>query len=167
MDNKLDFIRLQQTTQREFKDCCVLVFTETWLNDNITDAIQLDGLALFRADRSAALTGKTRGGGVCVYINTEWCKNSVLVTSYCSPLVEFVIVRCRPFYLPREFHCAFLAAVCIPPARTPRRQSVNCMEPSANCRTSTPKELLNVTGDFNHADLRSVLPKFHQHVDNM
>ena len=61
-------------------------------------AVQLDGLLCFRADRDAELCGKTRGGGLCVYINTEWCRNAALVSSHCSPLVEFAIVRARPFY---------------------------------------------------------------------
>ncbi|KAF7691456.1 hypothetical protein HF521_011753, partial [Silurus meridionalis] len=59
-------------------------------------AIQLDALTVFRADRNAALCCKTRGGGVCVYINTEWCKNSVLVSSYCSSLVEKTLCRVNP-----------------------------------------------------------------------
>ncbi|KAI5086251.1 hypothetical protein C0J45_23424, partial [Silurus meridionalis] len=52
----LDYIRLQQATQREHTHCCVFVFTETWLSDRVPDAaIQLDGLAAYRADRNAAL----------------------------------------------------------------------------------------------------------------
>ncbi|KAI4894684.1 hypothetical protein NFI96_032406 [Prochilodus magdalenae] len=119
LENKLDCVRLQRTTRRESRDCCVFVFTETWLSDRVPHAaIQLDGLASFRADRDSALWGKTRGGGLCVYINTEWCKNSVLVSSYCSPLVEFMIVRCRPFYLPREFTAVLIISVYIPPGAT-------------------------------------------------
>lgn len=73
-------------------------FTEAWLSDRAPDTtIQLHGLISFRADRNAALYGKTPGGGLCVYINLEWCKNSVLVSYYCSLLVEFRTVRCRPF----------------------------------------------------------------------
>ncbi|KAK3506172.1 hypothetical protein QTP70_014844 [Hemibagrus guttatus] len=100
LDNKLDYIQLQRTTQCEYRDCCVFVFTKTWLSNRVPEAaIQLDGLTVFPADRNAALCSKTRSGGVCVYINTEWCKNSVLVSSYSSSLVEFVTVRCRPFYV--------------------------------------------------------------------
>ncbi|KAI4892919.1 hypothetical protein NFI96_001300 [Prochilodus magdalenae] len=56
LENKLDCIRLQRTTRRESRDCCVFVFTETWLSDSVPDAaIQLDGLASFRADRDSAL----------------------------------------------------------------------------------------------------------------
>ncbi|KAK3565368.1 hypothetical protein QTP86_007114 [Hemibagrus guttatus] len=54
LDNKLDYI--QQTRWREYRECCVFVFTETWLSDRVLDAaIQLDGLTVFRDDRNAAL----------------------------------------------------------------------------------------------------------------
>ncbi len=69
---QLDLIQLSQSTQHEARDCCVFVFTETWLNDNILDsAIQLNRLTCYRADRETTLSGKTRGGGLCVYISTK------------------------------------------------------------------------------------------------
>ncbi len=91
------------------------VFTETWLNDNIPDsAIQLHGLTCCRADRDSSLSGKTRGGGLCVYINKEWCNNAAVLSKHCSSLVEFMVVKCRPFYLPREFTAIVIVAVYIP-----------------------------------------------------
>lgn len=33
----------------------------------------------------------------------------------CSPLAEFMIIRCHPFYLPQEFTTILLVAVYIPP----------------------------------------------------
>ncbi|KAK3572525.1 hypothetical protein QTP86_034315 [Hemibagrus guttatus] len=58
-----------------------------WLTDRVPDAaIQLDGLTVFRANRNAALC------------------------------VEFVTVRCRPFYLLREFTTIFIVGVYIPPS---------------------------------------------------
>ncbi|KAI4884329.1 hypothetical protein NFI96_003223, partial [Prochilodus magdalenae] len=166
LENKLDCIRLQRTTQRESRDCCVFVFTETWLSDRVPDAaIQLDGLASFRADRDSALCGKTRGGGLCVYINTEWCKNSVLVSSYCSPLVEFMVVRCRPFYLPREFTAVLIISVYIPPGATAKDALCELYSAISGLQNTHPDGLFIVAGDFNHVNLKSVLPKFHQHVN--
>ncbi|KAK3509193.1 hypothetical protein QTP70_022967 [Hemibagrus guttatus] len=104
-------------------------------------AIQLDGLT---AQRNAALCGKTRGGWLCVYINAEWCTNSVLVS--------------RSFYLPWEFTTIFIVGVYIPP-------SANAKE--ALCElygAIIPMDFI-IAGDFNHANLKSVLPKFHQYVD--
>ncbi len=80
LENTLYLIQLSRSTQHEARDCCVFVFTETWLNDNIPDsAIQLHGLTCYRADRDSSLSGKTRGGGLCVYVNKEWCNNAVIV----------------------------------------------------------------------------------------
>ncbi|KAI4896489.1 hypothetical protein NFI96_008191 [Prochilodus magdalenae] len=166
LENKLGCIRLQRTTQRESRDCCVFVFTETWLSDRVPDAaIQLDGLAPFRADRDSALCGKTRGGGLCVYINTEWCKNSVLVSSYCSPLVEFMVVRCRPFYLPREFTTVLIISVYIPHGATAKAALCELYSAISGLQNTHPDGLFIVAGDFNHVNLKSVLPKFHQHVN--
>ncbi len=67
LDNKLDYIRLLRSTQRTVRDCCVFVFTETWLSNSVPNcAIQLDRLSCYRADRVLVEGGKTRGGGLCV-----------------------------------------------------------------------------------------------------
>ncbi len=111
LDNKMDYIRLLRSTQRTVRDCCVFVFTETWLNNSVPDcAIQLEQLTCYRADRALVEGGKTRGGGLCVYINDAWCRNAVVVCKHCSPLVEFMIIKCRPFYLPRNIQpfCSLL-----------------------------------------------------------
>ncbi len=111
LDNKLDYIRLLRSTQRIVRDCCVFVFTETWLSNSVPDCtIQLDQLSCYRADRVLVEGGKTLGGGLCVYINDEWCRDAVVVYKHCSPLVEFMIIKCRPFYLPREYTAIMRAA---------------------------------------------------------
>lgn len=67
---KLDLIRLRLSTYKEMRNCSVHILTETWLRHNIPDtAVQNDGLLLFRADRNKKLTGKSKGGGLCKYIN--------------------------------------------------------------------------------------------------
>ncbi|KAI5104601.1 gastrula zinc finger protein XlCGF28.1-like [Silurus meridionalis] len=166
LNNKLDYIRLQQATRHEYRHRCIFVFTETWLSDRVPDsAIQLDGLAVFRADRNAALCGKTPGGGLCVYINTEWCKNSFLVSTYCSSLLEFMVVRCRPFYLPREFTTAIVFGVYIPPSVNAKEAFSVLYGTISELQNTHPDGWFIVTGDFNHANPRTVLPKFHQNVN--
>ncbi len=114
LDNKLDYIRLLRSTQRTVRDFCVFVFTETWLNNSVPDcAIQLEQLTCYRADRALVEGGKRRSGGLCVYINDAWCRDAVVVCKHCSPLVEFMIIKCRPFYLPREYTAILLVAVYI------------------------------------------------------
>ncbi len=78
------------------RDCCVFVFTETWLNNSVPDcAIQLEQLTCYRADRALVEGGKRRGCGLCVYINNVWCRDAVVVCKHCSPLVELMIIKCR------------------------------------------------------------------------
>ncbi len=52
-ENKKDQIRHRLTQQREIRDCCAHIFTETWLHKNILDqAFALSGWTVFHADRT-------------------------------------------------------------------------------------------------------------------
>ncbi|KAI4873821.1 hypothetical protein NFI96_014420, partial [Prochilodus magdalenae] len=115
LENKLDELRARITTQREIRDCCALILTETWLSDSTPDsAIQLQTHSVHRGDRTAA-SGKNKGGGVCVFVNNRWCSDIKTVEKHCSTDLELLMVKCRPFYLPREFSAVFILAVYIPP----------------------------------------------------
>ncbi len=121
----------------------------------------------YRADRVLVEGGNTRGGGLCVYINDAWCRYAVMVCKHCSPLVEFMIIKCRPFYLPREYTAIMLAAVYIPPnSNNNRSEALNELyQHISEQQRAHPDAFLILAGDFNHADLKSVFPKIHQHVD--
>lgn len=169
LDNKLDHIRLLRTTQRTVRECCVYVFTESWLGSNVVDhAVQLQGLTCYRADRALAKEGKTRGGGLCVYINDTWCRDAAVVYKHCSLLVEFMIVKCRPFYPPREYPAILLTAVYVPPSpnNNNRREAMNELYLHiSEQQTAHPDAFLILAGDFNHADPKSVFPKIYKHID--
>ena len=78
LDNKMDLLRLR-VRQKEMKDCCVTVFTETWLSNIMPEsAFQLDDQIFFRSD-CYQLSGKTKGGGLCIYVNRSWCTICLLV----------------------------------------------------------------------------------------
>ncbi len=149
------------------------MFTETWLNNSVPDcAIQLDQLTCYRADRALVEGDKIRGGGLCVYINA-WCRDAVVVCKHCSPLVEFMIIKCRPFYLPREYTAILLIAVYISPSSNNNNNNNNNRSEALNDlyqhiseqQTVHPDAFLILAGDFNHADLKSVFPKMHQLID--
>ncbi len=167
LENKLDLIQISRSTQHEARDCCVFVFTETWLNDNIPDsAIQLNRLTCHRSDRDTTLSGKSRGGGLCVYINKEWCNNTIKILSkHCSSLVEFMFVKCRPFYLPREFTAIVIVAVYIPPCANAKDALHELYSAINEQQTNNPDGFFIIAGDFNHANLKTGLPKFYQHVN--
>ncbi len=129
LDNKLCELRARISYQRETRDCCVICLTETWMSAMVPDsAIELTGFSVHRSDRAKELTGKSRGGGVCFYINNSWCneRNIHSIKSFCSPDLEFHMLLCRPFWLPREFTAIMITAVYIPPKPTQTRHSGNC-----------------------------------------
>ncbi|XP_015259301.1 PREDICTED: protein NLRC3-like [Cyprinodon variegatus] len=73
LSNKMDELALLMRRNKDLSSSCVLCFTETWISGQIPDsALHLEGFQLLRADRSAELSGKTKGGGVCFYINNSW-----------------------------------------------------------------------------------------------
>ena len=43
------------------------------------------------------------GGGVCLYINKEWCIDYTVCDQVCTPDVKLLTLSLRPFYLPREY----------------------------------------------------------------
>ncbi len=111
--NKMDELRLQVATCNIVKDSCMLLTTETWLHSFIPNP-KLVGYTAQRHDRTRD-SSKSRGGGLCVYVNNNWCTDTVTVDSHCSPDLEYVTVKCRPIYLPREFTVVMITAVYIPP----------------------------------------------------
>lgn len=116
LDNKIDPFRLRLNFHKEMRNCCAFLLTETWLNDNMPDSVHhLDGLLYFLADRDQ-LSGKSRGGGLCAYINRNWCTNCILVSQHCSNSVEFMSLKCHPHYQPQEFTVVLLVIVYIPPS---------------------------------------------------
>lgn len=73
--NKLDELKLQVALNKDIKDSCVMLIMETWLHSSIPDtAIELAGRTAHRHDRTRD-SGKSRGGGLCLYINSSWCTN--------------------------------------------------------------------------------------------
>ncbi len=113
LDNKLCELRAGISYQRETRDCCVICLTETWMSAMVPDsAIELTGFSVHRSDRTKELTGKSRGGGVCFYINNSWCdeRNIHSIKSFCSPDLEFHMLLCRSFWLLREFTVVIIMA---------------------------------------------------------
>ncbi|XP_061148798.1 uncharacterized protein LOC133163169 [Syngnathus typhle] len=127
-------------------------------------AVELAGFWLTRADRSAELSGKSKGGGLCFYINERWCTDITVLKEFCSPLLETLFINCRPFHSPREFSSIVMAAVYIPP----HARASEATQMLADQVTDMEKLLLNsliiVLGDLNRANLAHKLPRYRQRV---
>ncbi|KAI4889410.1 hypothetical protein NFI96_034097 [Prochilodus magdalenae] len=142
----------------------LLILTETWLSDSTPDsAIQLQTHSVHRGDCTAA-SGNNKGGGVCVFVNNRWCSDIKTVEKHCSTDIELLMVKCRPFYLPREFSAVFILVVYIPPRANSATALGLLHDAISKQETAHPDAVFIVCGDFNNCNLGTVLPKYHQHV---
>ncbi len=167
LDNKLCELRARISYQRETRDCCVICLTETWMSTMVPDsAIELTGFSVHHSDRTKELTGKSRGGGVCFYINNSWCdeRNIHSIKSFCSPDLEFNLLLCRPFCLLREFTAIIITAVYITPQANTDQALRELYGNISEQETAHPDAAFVVTGDFNKANFRTIAPKYFQHV---
>ncbi len=74
-------------------------------------------------------------------------------------------MKCRPFYLPREFTAIVIGAVYIPPCANAKDALRELYCAISEQQTKNPDSFFIIAGDFNHANLKTVLPKFYQHVN--
>lgn len=165
LSNKIEELNLLLRTSRDFRMNSAFVFTETWLNMDIPDsAVELPGFNLIRADRDKGRSGKTSGGGLCCYINLNWCTDVSVLYKHCCPLLEFLAIDCRPFYAPREFASVIFGCVYIPPEVNTREAQYVLTELIINIEDKHPDSVLLVMGDLNACHLKHDLPKYKQLV---
>ena len=116
----------------------------------------------------AATSGKMKGREVCLFVNNSWCVMSDIkeVLRYCSPEIEYLIISCRPHYLPREFtSILFLAVYLSPQTDAGTKTALNDLYKAISKQENAhPEAALLVAGDFIAGKLKSVLPHFYQHV---
>ncbi len=166
LGDKMDDLRARISFQRDIRDCNIICMTETWLTPSVPDtAVTPSDNFFLRMDRTAK-AGKSKGGGVCFMINKEWCdpRNISSLSRSCSPHLEHLSIICRPFYLPREFSSIIVTAVYIPPQADTGLALSKLHDVLSGYINKHPDSAFIIAGDFNKANLRQVMPNFHQHV---
>lgn len=133
---------------------------ETWLHPKIPDAsVQLAGRSLHCWDWTED-SGKSRCGGL--YMHDDWCNNSVIIESHCSLDIEYMSVRCQPYFLPRDLTVVTVTADYIPTDANASMAHSLLLNARNEQRRTHPDGVHIIAGDFNKANLKTVLPKFHQ-----
>ena len=153
-NHKLDEVQANVRFLTEFRDACVMCFSETWLDETIPG--------------NRNITGKSTGGGVCIYVNEQWCAHSNMKVrqQVCTPDAEVLSVSLRLKYLPREFGQVFITVVYIHPAANETRATTTIADCEHTLELISPEAPCFVLGDFNKCSLRSALPSYQQHVSS-
>lgn len=164
LKNKIEELRVITRTWHEYRESCFMVFTETWLHRDIPcSLVELDGFSLVRADRDEN-SGKSRGGGVCIYIKDKWCCQHMVRDTVCNPDVELLCLSLRPFYLPREFGNIIICAVYVPLIGN-AANAARCISDCVNEQLRrTPAAPIFILGDFNQCRLELILPGYEQYI---
>ncbi len=103
---------------------------------------------------------------MCFFINKKWCdsRNISILSRSCSPHLELLSIICRPFYLPREFSSIIVTAVYIPPQADTSLALSKLHDELSGYINKHPDAACIIAGDFNKANLKKVIPNFHQHI---
>ncbi|KAI4890783.1 hypothetical protein NFI96_007798 [Prochilodus magdalenae] len=166
--NKTDELAALVRNQRLYRECSLLCLTETWLTGNIPDSnVDIPGFTTVRADRDAKLSGKSKGGGLVLFVNIRWCNPGHVTVKerICCRDIELLAVSLRPYYMPRELSHAIAVCVYVPPRADAEIACDVIHATIARLQTQHPDAFFAISGDFNHITLDSVLTAFHQYVD--
>ena len=164
--NKVDELQANVKFLAEYSSACLLAFTETWLKEHdIQSDLEIDGFGVpYRLDRDPAVTGKSLGGGLCLYVNNSWCNTVVVRESLCTSDIELLSVSLRPFYLPREFPQLFVTLVYIHPKANVDMATQAMTRCVQRLQRITPDAPILIMGDFNHCKPGKSLCNFYQYV---
>lgn len=122
--------------------------------------VQLADRMLHRSNRNSD-SCKNRGGGLCVCVHERQCNNSTVLGTHCFPDLEYMSVRCRPFFLPRELSVVIITAVHIPPDANVSTALSVLLHTINKHQWAHPDSVHIIAGDLNKATLKTVLPNFH------
>ncbi|XP_071852105.1 uncharacterized protein [Apostichopus japonicus] len=167
LGNKMDELYGNVRFIQDFKHISLMSFTETWLNETVTDdCVNKNGFKLVRGDRDLNLADKQKGGGVCLYVNEQWCHtNNVTTKQYlCSTNVEDLVAGLRPYYLPRECSHVIHLATYVPNRSVARAAANELSALIQDLETAHPNAFVVIYGDFNHCSLRKTSVNYYQHV---
>ncbi|KAI3358110.1 hypothetical protein L3Q82_002980 [Scortum barcoo] len=88
-----------------------------------------------------------------------------IIRTYCSPDLEYLAVKCRPFKTASELCSILIVAIYISPRANAKLalEELYCM--ISLQMNNNPEAAVIMAGDFNHVELKAVFPKFHRYIN--
>ena len=141
-------------------DVCVLGISETWLNRSVPDSmIGIGNYDVYRSDRSAA-SGKSTGGGVCLYVHTKYNTTARDDITVCMQDIEIIWIRLSL----KDTRPTYIACVYRPPSGNLEaafsivEEHVSLLRSSGNCD-------IILLGDFNIDTLKPRSPETRKYIE--
>lgn len=145
----MDELELLMRGNHYVHDCCVSIITESWLHPLVPDdTVQLESRTMHRWDRNEN-SGRSRGGGLCIYVHNNWSRESLTTYTHCLRDLESITVRCRPFYLPQELTVVLITAVYISPHSNTNVALTLLVDTINTLQQAHPDGMHIIAGDFN------------------
>ena len=115
-------------------------------------------------DWNRDVTGKSRGSGVCFLICKNLCIDVPIISQEATFNLEFITIKCRPFYFPCDFLSLMLTAVYMHP-HADTNTALNDLDNAISmCEYDDASTLSVAAGDFNQANLESTIPGYKLYV---
>lgn len=95
-------------------------------------------------------------------VNSFWATDAFILNTHCTPALELLTIKVKPFYLPREFSSVILTVVYIPPQAAKTQALGELYEIINGLENTHPDAAFIVLGDFNRANM--IGTKFYQHI---
>ena len=164
--NKMDELASLTRWNFAYRESSLICLSETWLQqDRDPDTpFEVEGFTLLRGDRTSD-SGKTCGGGVCIYVNNKWCKDIHIYNKCCQSNIEYLSVSLRPYYLPREISKVFATIVYIPPEADVKVAENDLFDIISKMENDNPNAINIITGDFNNCSFHKCIPTYQQYVN--
>lgn len=136
---------------------------ETWLKqEDFYSDLEIDGFGeLYWLDRDPTVMGKSLGGGLCLYVNKDWCNTVVIRETLCTHDIELLSGFLRPYYLPREFPQLFVTLVYIHPKANVDMATRIVAKTVQRLQRRTPDAPNFVMSHFNHCKMGKSLSSFY------
>ena len=150
----------------EFHSASPMYFTETWLSENVADShVNIEGFSIFHANRTND-SGKLKGGGLCVFVNEQWChlNNITIKHKSCSKNAEIAIMGLRPYYTTQEFSHVIITTIYAPNNTVTNKSALEISEAHRNYESSALDALFLINGDINHSKLLQSGNQYYQHI---
>ena len=96
----------------------------------------------------SGLWQKSRRRSCDICQSSPWCTDTQVISQSCSEDVEYINLKCRPLFLPRELQCIILSVVYVPPSANEERALSELHYMISGHENMYPDSAVIALGDF-------------------